>query len=816
MRKTDINQALNELIDRRRIEQSRSGQPAMGKIHQGPGSDLRVDISGTRVLTGLNILAESLIKSLIEMSVFGKCDVLAEQRVDPDLQPELHAAGVRNVFFFARLTVVESLPQFNEIMGYQIRYMLNAIQNDEIYEELFPADGRPGRGILFPFHREDHSDETGFFYLVEYVSAGHFLRITLESTQDSRLRLSRIPHKTIHHIDLVHARVDIPGTASLIAQGIMEACLSQKCAYSASGAHLDNFIEFLQKAGMAALEILSISWSAALLKLGPSMGLDALGSHIIRILYVLGDSNLIAQLLDGRTIRLEDDGVSSFVDLSQHDRCLNLALLEPRVKSGLPECLARMPAVIKTSEANPDVFRNVRVLLIHHLTSEVLGFIQALTDMGALSVDTLWVKYAGAVEPAYKEIMLSLPENIFRFHGLSPLLEDNGMQFRYMLSDEFSTSDSLEPLAVLLEEGPFRFFEAMRAVAGYLLFNTALACRRDGERFMVVEDGGYLAPFVNRFCLENKTVEDFAGFFGFPAARLPREDLGRPLEEWLRPVFVGSVEHTRNGYDALRKVQSDFGKLAFPATTIAISRFKVNCESRDVVYSCLNAVENIMNHRGFALSERTVLVLGAQGAIGSKAMGILADRVGAENLFGVDVVEPGSAPRWTYAPDLASLPLRALQQADLIFGVIGASICRPEWIEQLVLTTQKQHLFFASGSTKNVEFSHLTDWLLDSLQNPHRLSSGDILEVAVSEIHDPKTGVHQGRSVHLRTGSKTVHLHLLADLMPVNFLYYGVPSETMNQVMNELLGMSAHLVRGRTDPVSLPDALLALDHEIRQ
>ncbi len=61
-----------------------------------------------------------------------------------------------------------------------------------------------------------------------------------------------------------------------------------------------------------------------------------------------------------------------------------------------------------------------------------------------------------------------------------------------------------------------------------------------------------------------------------------------------------------------------------------------------------------------------------------------------------------------------------------------------------------------------------------------------------------------------------VHLHLLADLMPVNFLYYGVPSETMNQVMDELLGMSAHLVRGRTDHASLPAALLALDHEIRR
>ncbi len=815
MRKADIHQALNDLIDGRRAETPLPGQVVMGRMKEETGGELVVDISKIRVMSGLNILAESLIKALIEKSVFGHCDVMAEQRVDPDLQPELHAAGVHNVSFFARLTVAESLPYFNETVGYQIHYIFNAMQGDEIFEDLFPPEGRNTRGVLFPFHRGDTHDRTGFFYLVEHVPAGHFLRITLESAQDPRLRLSRISHSIIDHIDLIHSRVDIPTTASSFAQGVMEACLSRKNTYTAAKVHFGDFITFLNKAGLTDIEALSFSWPTELIKKAPTMGMPALNAHVVRILYLLGDSGLIARLADGRTIRLEDDGFSCFLDLSQRNRCLNLALLAPRIKSGLPECLARMPAVMRCVAENPSVFRDTRILLIHHLTSEVLGCIQALIDMGARSVDTIWVQYAGSVEPSAKEIMLSLPETIYRFHGLTPVLESDGLQYRFLLSDEYSVVESLAPLAGTLWAASLRFYEAMRALAGHLMLHTALACRENNESLMIIEDGGYIAPSVNRLCLEQRTVAEAADFFRFPASSLPEGDLDRPFRQWLRPALTGSVEHTRNGYDALKRVQDEFGTLAFPATTIAISDFKVHCESRDVVYSCLNAVESIMNHMGFALSERTGLVLGAQGALGRKSMQILAQRVGPENLYGVDLVRPTNDPPWTYAPNLASLPREALEQADLVFGVVGASLCTPQWIEELVLATRKQHLFFASGSTKTVEFAQLTDWLLEHLRSPRPLSNGETPHITLSGIHDPKTGIHQGRSARMRLGAKTVHLHLLADLMPINFLYYGVPSETMNQVMRELLDMGTLLARRHSDGSPLQPSLLALDHDIQ-
>lgn len=820
MRKIRVGKVLNELIDERRDEKEAPSKPSMGRNMPGPSGApdtsgfLAVDVSRIRVLSGLNILAEALIKAIIDQTIFGRSDILIDQRVDADLQPELHAAGVANLTFTTRLTVLEDLPQFHEAIGFQIRYMLNAIQNEAVYEELLPREGKSPRGILFPFHREDDSDLTGFFYLVEYVPSGRFLRITLESVQDSRLRMTRIPHVVVDQIDLIYARVDIPETAAMIAQGLLEACLHQRWNYTATIAHVEGFIHFLHKAGLPDLEGLSFSWPAEFRREALSGAKNLLYSRVIRVLYVLGNSTQIAQLLQGRAVRLQDGECCCFLDLSQRNRCLNLSFFAPRGRSELREYLDRMPAVRQTAQREHDVLRDVRVLLVHHLTCEVLGAIQAMVDMGARHVETLWVKYAGEIEPAYKEVMLSLPENIFRFRGVTPVLDDDGFQNRFLLSEEFTPPEELTPLAALLRAKPHRFFEAMRKSAGHLLLKTAMACRKEGGKFILIEDGGYIAPIVNRLCLENRSLRQTSEYFGFPEAELPKEDLGEPFESWIRPALIGSVEHTRNGYDALLNVMGDFGKLSFPSVSIAISDFKVNRESGDVIYSCLNAVENILSGKGFTLSERTALVLGAQGALGRKAMRILGDRVGTGRLYGVDIVRPVSVPEWTFAADLFSLPDEALKSIDLVLGLIGASICTPDWIERLILSTNKRHLFFASGSTKTAEFAHLTDWLSECIRNPRPTLGGQPLSLAFSGIYDPKTGTHQGRSVHLTVGEKTVSLHLLADLMPINFLYYGIPSETMNYVMNELLSISAELVRRDKARSPLPPRLLALDHEI--
>jgi len=79
------------------------------------------------------------------------------------------------------------------------------------------------------------------------------------------------------------------------------------------------------------------------------------------------------------------------------------------------------------------------------------------------------------------------------------------------------------------------------------------------------------------------------------------------LRDWLAPLLVGIVEHTRNGYDANREVEERFGRMQFPVCSIATSDLKRGPEAHECAVSILNAIENVMHRIGLLLSRRRVL-----------------------------------------------------------------------------------------------------------------------------------------------------------------------------------------------------------------
>ena len=91
-----------------------------------------------------------------------------------------------------------------------------------------------------------------------------------------------------------------------------------------------------------------------------------------------------------------------------------------------------------------------------------------------------------------------------------------------------------------------------------------------------------------------------------------------------------------------------------------------------------------------------------------------------------------------------------------------------------------------------------------------------------AEIVDPQTGRILGHKYIFAFGSPSPHgeetkpkeICFLGSLMPINFLYYGVPGEIMDPVLSQLLRCSAGLVKRvcRNDPPG--KALYAVDHEI--
>ncbi|MEJ7597744.1 MAG: hypothetical protein WKG01_07540 [Kofleriaceae bacterium] len=73
---------------------------------------------------------------------------------------------------------------------------------------------------------------------------------------------------------------------------------------------------------------------------------------------------------------------------------------------------------------------------------------------------------------------------------------------------------------------------------------------------------------------------------------------------------------------------------------------------------------------------------------------------------------------------------------------------------------------------------------------------GQALVIATEDIVDPKTERVAAQRVRLRLGDQPERsLLLLANLMPINFLFYGVPTETIDGVLAELLGAAVRLVR---------------------
>ena len=108
----------------------------------------------------------------------------------------------------------------------------------------------------------------------------------------------------------------------------------------------------------------------------------------------------------------------------------------------------------------------------------------------------------------------------------------------YTLSRQFTPLDGADVIDRALTEEP-DFLSGMRLAAGHLFFFKEIdAARRANRQLLLVEDGGYLAPLINRFCLEGKTLGDVFDDFRLPP---PPEARNMPLADWLAPFYRSAV-----------------------------------------------------------------------------------------------------------------------------------------------------------------------------------------------------------------------------------------------------------------------------------
>lgn len=507
--------------------------------------------------------------------------------------------------------------------------------------------------------------------------------------------------------------------------------------------------------------------------------------------YIQGKRVDRARLKSGDVVTLGDVKVVAY---------LPAALATPAVRREaltLEDHLQNMGETAAFARRAPaGVLSGIKIFLIHHLTAEVLGTIAALRAIGCRDLEVLFVVYAGDTPEDYLTALRQVPADELHCLALTHEPSPHSVEGLYRLSSRYARLHGKEQIARALKAKPLKYVDAMRTVAALQFFHQLARARKAGQRVLVIEDGGYLSPLLNEAAILDQTVEQLLHPYD------PQVEDVRPVREVLRDVFIGSVEHTRSGYERLADVERRHGTLAAPALSIAMSEYKVQTEAKDVVATVLNAVENILHAMGKTLGRRHCLVVGSRGVVGERLVGSLLPRLvhGSRQMCGVDprINEGPGLYQITEAHSIAALPHRERAGFDLVLGVVGRSSFSGEDLERWLLESEPDELRLASGSSKTDEFSELSRWMNEITHSEDPRIGGHPVRISTAEIIDPKTDGVVAQRYTFRwqagDGERARSVVFMANLMPVNFLFYGVPTETIDGVLCQLLRSTLHLV----------------------
>jgi S-adenosylhomocysteine hydrolase len=779
------------------------------------GDGWTIDLTDLQLFHGLSVLARALGEQLVERCEAECFDIDVERRLKVSENPELAALGCAGVTVHAERDVVAHVPGDVEAFQHHLRAVFGTLQQTRWRRHLLPDDREAAaRALVFTFLAG-----TGFEYRfvldrVPAPKASHrfYLRIAIESPRGRRLDLAAIPHVVVDDLD---EREYIAGSTR-IAQTLRD--MVHREADRGRRVHLErrkrgSFVfGQLERGGLGDLSILHLAWNDRFAAALASSDPGRLDQVLKRVLLLLEDRTVRDCLRARETIQLVSGDDEVFLDVSQQGRVLNLAFDQPRGRATVASYLRRMPALeaVVRARATARPLGGLSCILVHHITAEVLGLVAALRALGCDDLDVLFVRYAGEVPNEYLDALLDLDRTV-RSYTLQNVQERGGIEGHFVLSQQLSPLDGLERVGERLRAARTRYLEAMVATA-VALFVRAL---ERGRRILVVEDGGYLVPTLMRAAAAGATVASLAAAHGI--GPVDRAHGKRALHDVLAERLVGSVEHTRSGFDRLAAVEQEVG-LVRPAYSIAISRLKIEEEAREVAAGVLAAIESVLHARGAVLSRRRPLVLGSRGAIGRRLMDALAaGRVSVEHLVGIDLAvarrSAGQARTWH---ELAPARRRAV---DLVIGVTGVSVLGAAQMDELIRHGTARTILFASGSTKTVEFHDVAKHVERLMARAHPRIDGLPAAIASAEVTDPQSGRRYGTAITLRLGrgravvEKT--LVFIANLTPVNFLFYGVPTEAIDRVMAQLLRTTLALVRdvgGRRAPLA---RLYAVDRDLQ-
>lgn len=786
-----------------------------------------VNTDEIRILPGIMDYVHILTMEIIESCKNNTSDILIKRSIDKSFLPEMAKLHINSISIYIRDNIAKIIENSANDFYKQMVLVFNTIKRPKWRNFLLPQSNgvNPGSALLFPFNLPPSYEKC--FILLEYVHEGRFLRLTFDSYDGTFLFLKRISHRIVSNADRQTCLPNIDRIAQQLFQGILHNCQNEQDEYIENPVRQSELFDLLISIGLERLSVIKFVWDNSKLSSLIISKKKVFSELLTKILLLLEDRIFTGILQAGRTIEMLNETHIVYFETSRNGSCLNLSIDKKREVKDPAEFLKRMPALEKTTLSRPDSFTNTRILLIHHITTEIVGFLKSLDMLKAEHITTLFIKYKGIASEEIMETIFTLAEERFKFYSLQKIETSDSVEGKFVLSRRYSPVEYLMDPAMELEKKNFNFTKSMKFIAANLFFREAFKAKESGQKILLIEDGGYIAPEINKLCLENSTLQNaldnFAirskpeGMEDFPS----QEELDLELGTWLKGIFYGSIEHTKNGFVSVRNIQDQFGSLAFPCCTIAMSVLKNTEEARECANAILNAIESIFNGTGKILSNRNVMVLGSRGFIGRNLMKQLSHRLIKGCLCGVDISLNGNNCEYLETKSIEDLPDEIFLNTDLIIGMTGVSVMKRDIISKLILYGKKQEIFFASGSTKTVEFEDLSNYLEEIKTSEKPLIADINVSIGFSPIKDKQTGIPQGMRVRVNflDRNDTIlfdhkDIYLLGDLMPINFLYYGVPTEVMDLIFAQLLKVTVGLVKDRKTYNLLPDRLLAIDFEI--
>lgn len=768
------------------------------------------------IVHGLSVLARSVSETIVAHAHDDVFEVEFERRILARENPELVALfDIASLRVRAEHGLAVAATRDPEALEDQLRALLGSLQRERYRDALLaPVGGRP---LVLDASQDPRLPTLA---ILEHRAGGTrerggALRLTLEDPSAMRLDLDALAH-----IELPDPaeRTFIAGTTRIAhtwADALRREAERGARRHEERRRPHTHLFDQLDKAGLGELEQVELHWDDAFAAVLFESSPDRTNHLLKRALLALEDRTVRRLLAQGRRIRVESDGHSVYLDVSRLGRALHLALGCPRSRVELARFLERMPGTSAVAERSDRPLADVSVFLVHHMTGEVLGLIEALRRLGCRDLVCLFVVYGDEAPSSYLDALLELPAHEFCALGLVSVPAEGHVEGAYRLSNQYSRYADAADVDRALARGRARYFEAMSTVAVAAFARQVDRAREAGRRAVVVEDGGYLAPWFNRAVLEGATLAR-----AFAEVGLEVDDQ-RTVAEFVGGGLVGTVEHTRNGFDRLGRVERDHGRLALPAFSIAVSHTKLGLESKEVSASILSAIETVLHSQGLVLSRRRPLVLGSRGSIGTNLVRDLGSRIddAATRLRGVDLRVDGRTERDEGAAaiaestDLAGLGREAWRATDLVIGVTGTSVITGSDVEDWLAGGSGRRLVLASGSTKTVEFADVADWMDGLLQTERPTVADRPVRAHLGELTDPRTQRLYGHRLTIEDsdGGGRNEILLLANLMPINFLFYGVPTESIDAVLAELARATLGMVA--LGPVSAP-RLHAVDRDI--